>query len=855
MGRGERRGTALALREQWGQNNLMILLGYAVLISLLVYGIFVGVRTGIRHHKKSPLFGERWWISEAWDFGINLLGTFLFDVIVTFAFGGYSFGNALLFTLCVSLVLLLIQPHIWIEKIQKHSAVSDQEKRHFVLSFSALFFLLLELFAFNANAYRDHLTSEEISLDDTSLVFSSTTTKKEDGSVVLPADSYFVWSRGEKTPSRLQFDFTSGQSVETDITVFAQKGSGAFYQVSKISCTPSQLSSCLLDLPDASSYATLKFSFSFDWARQPYGDYSGTGQSVQLSALTFNAPIRFDFSFLRFALCFSLLASIVGFTSLHNRYESQRKEIHRKTELGVLLAGGVTLLAFVIYALISRETFFSAYPLSKPVQDYDIYTQMFDAFKKGQLNIDVPAGTSQLWDHAYYGGKAYSYYGVIPVFLVSFPFFFLTGMVPKVAFLEVFGAILQVTLLLILVIEICRVFFKSMPHGVLLFVLILSVFLSLTFGLVTLKSYYINSNPSNPCVEGIYHIPTIYGLLNLDGFILFALYGYPKTKLRPLYLALSGLFFVFIMASRPNLFLSLIFVGPLFLKITMEKETKWKEKLLAFAPMFAILLVGAIFIAEYNYDRFGSIVEYGQRYQNTISNQSDLSVKPNQIFPALLHFFLNPWTFNSSTVFPFIGTTNPRFTSDSTDYSFYLSWYAGVFSIPLFLSLLSLPFTRIKGGDRWLDAFALLLPVTMIALAIVTYSFAGLCPRYMLEMYHLATIGSIIATFRIFDKKPEAQSTLLPIAFVVALVSGFICWNLSNDNFFGSDIGDWSGLLLRVRGIFIPNGTSGYLLVIILLCAIQFEFVTLQVFFPHRLEQKPSEESQKSSQVDKTTHD
>jgi hypothetical protein len=280
------------------------------------------------------------------------------------------------------------------------------------------------------------------------------------------------------------------------------------------------------------------------------------------------------------------------------------------------------------------------------------------------------------------------------------------------------------------------------------------------------------------------------------------LYAYQSKKFRMLFLAFSGLAFVFIMSTRPDLFLGLIFVIPLLIKMLLDKSDKVWHRLLNFVPMVVILFLGGALIAGYNYVRFGSIFEYGQRYQNTISDQSSLSILPDQILPGLFHYFLNPWTFNSTTYFPFIGVTNPRITSDSQDFSFYLNSYSGVFSIPFFLLILSLPFSLKKGEDRWLNAFAVLIPVAMAALAVVTYSFAGLCPRYMFEMYNLATLASVISLFKFLERKPQSKGAFIPIIFAMVLASIFICWNLANTSFFGMNGGDLNGIVLRIREAF-----------------------------------------------------
>ena len=72
------------------------------------------------------------------------------------------------------------------------------------------------------------------------------------------------------------------------------------------------------------------------------------------------------------------------------------------------------------------------------------YEKMGDAILKGQLHLDIPveegllalenpydpaarSGLYYQWDHAYYNGHYYMYFGVVPALLVFAPYQWLTG--------------------------------------------------------------------------------------------------------------------------------------------------------------------------------------------------------------------------------------------------------------------------------------------------------------------------------------------------------------------------------------------------------------------------------------------
>lgn len=468
--------------------------------------------------------------------------------------------------------------------------------------------------------------------------------------------------------------------------------------------------------------------------------------------------------------------------------------------------GALTLLGLltaIIAMFFDSSSFFSSYPLVNNVERYDIFTQLFDALHKGRLSLDVSESLT-LWDHAYYEGNCYCYYGILPVLLVSFPIYFFTGYVPNALALQIIGYVLMTGAFLLVLLEILGVFLKNPDWKTVLFILIVSLLLSLSLMNISFKSYYIGSNPNNPCVEAIYHIPYNYGLACFDLFLWMAILGYRSEKKRPLYFALSGLFFVFMLLARPNLVLTIILVCPLFLKPLFKKPFRVKETLLSYGPMFLILAIGAFFICKYNYDRFDSIFEFGQRYQNTISDQTGMSLKAETLFPSFFHFFLNPISFQSS--FPYVIPTNPQITSVSGDYSYYLNYYAGILSVPLFaFALISFPFAIRLSSDKTWRAIGYLLWPTLILMAWMTYSYAGLCPRYMIEPYHIAALFAFIPVILLLSRYEKSANALVPALMAVIFVSLFVAWNLSRTTFDGLNGGDLNGYRYDIQRFFTVN--------------------------------------------------
>jgi hypothetical protein len=121
-----------------------------------------------------------------------------------------------------------------------------------------------------------------------------------------------------------------------------------------------------------------------------------------------------------------------------------------------------------------------------------------------------------------------------------------------------------------------------------------------------------------------------------------------------LYLAFAGLAFGFIMASRPDLFICLIFVVPLIPQNAPRRKMKK-------SPIACLISFRWQRCSSSALSRLAGITNPALALSstsvlpiNTPWGMSNLHVQANQIFPAIFHYFFNPWGFTSTGLFPYL---------------------------------------------------------------------------------------------------------------------------------------------------------------------------------------------------------
>lgn len=194
---------------------------------------------------------------------------------------------------------------------------------------------------------------------------------------------------------------------------------------------------------DNSNYTACRFSGDVSQLRLKVSCFNDN-DSVTIQAIHFNKTIPFDISAIRFGFLTLVTTFCYGIV-VSSFLKKPFRETRKSTTASVLaLTGAAVLLATsIIMIKLPEDGFASRWKLEAGNQ---ITQELVDAFENKQVNL-LKEPTEQLinmenpydwsarnqegvraeWDHVYYDGKYYSYYGIAPVLTFFLPYHKLTG--------------------------------------------------------------------------------------------------------------------------------------------------------------------------------------------------------------------------------------------------------------------------------------------------------------------------------------------------------------------------------------------------------------------------------------------
>lgn len=298
------------------------------------------------------------------------------------------------------------------------------------------------------------------------------------------------------------------------------------------------------------------------------------------------------------------------------------------------------------------------YPLTKSVDYYDIYIQNFDAFQKGQLNIDYdpPAGLAELnnpydyserqkagiddflWDHAYYNGKYYSYFGAAPLFTNYYPVYWVTGRVPTCDAVIAVNGTLAAFFLIMALLTVIRIYCPDAR-------LLLVVACIIAAGSLSYIPILINYG-------NMYNVACISAIM----FIALSLWsGFTATitkgKARYLLYLLSGISLGLCAGSRPSVALCAAVMLPRFISVIVNQKEKVLSRVLQATSFTVPVLVLVAGVMYYNHARFGSPLDFGSAYQLTVGDMHNSGLSASLLPLSFYYYFLIPA--NNTDLFPY----------------------------------------------------------------------------------------------------------------------------------------------------------------------------------------------------------
>lgn len=237
-------------------------------------------------------------------------------------------------------------------------------------------------------------------------------------------------------------------------------------------------------------------------------------------------------------------------------------------------------------------------------------------------------GVRYKWDHAYYKGKYYMYFGVVPVVLTFIPYKLITGTsLNTYHATQIYVCIFIVGIFFLF--EMLRKLTKSKISTFEYVLASIAISLASIWYAIDYPALYTTAITSGLCLSIwsiIFYIKTIFE---------------EKHKIRNILIA--GLLGALIFGCRPTIgFTNILFIPALLSLI--KKENKGNKVLLTVLSMMPFIFV-AFILMLYNYIRFDSFFEFGQTYQLTCFDQTNMmkeTMQPSHIIESLrMLFFYN----------------------------------------------------------------------------------------------------------------------------------------------------------------------------------------------------------------------
>lgn len=485
------------------------------------------------------------------------------------------------------------------------------------------------------------------------------------------------------------------------------------------------------------------------------------GYTFSLKEIQINKPIPFHFLLTRFMVMFVLTSGfyLIGRTEFFMAGKKNWK--HNLVLTGVF--GVFLMISVIIYNNSASDIKLNL-----------MYNCDFtDALINRQLNLDIevndnlkalenPYDTSvrqtqnidYSWDTAYYNGKYYCYFGIVPALLFFVPYKLITGAYLQCNIIVMISYSIYMLFLDITLIKIMRHAVADVQFGVEL--------TALAILNATINIFHFAAEPS------FYMVLYAVGLMFVAiGFCCFA-FWYTGRQTNKLLLFLGASCLSLAVGCRPPLLLYTLLIIPFGIKVIMEKKKACITDMIVL--LIPYVVIGSA-LATYNYLRFGSILEFGVKYQLTAQDQVHGTSSIYEV-PILLWLgFFQPLNF--SAVFPYI-------LSPDSAHNYAGNFFTGPGLTPLLSQtpLLWVLFIPIV-WKRWReshDTFSCITlsfsAVTGIVMLVLILLNSGVEWRYTSEIAPILCIVAILLVANIVRKaNHEIASFLMTLLFLITIYS------------------------------------------------------------------------------------
>ena len=373
------------------------------------------------------------------------------------------------------------------------------------------------------------------------------------------------------------------------------------------------------------------------------------------------------------------------------------------------------------------------------LQNLDNYKDMSERREKQVVHY---------YDLAFYNGKYYCYFGIVPVITVMLPLALITGLIPYSSIPCLIYAIVTMIMFLLIYFEILKRL--NIKFGF-IFEFILYITLFFTTGIPYLLTH-----------------PTMYEAAQLSGIAWGMIGVYSLLRLSnkngTLWkLALAGLSFGLMVCSR-SLY---VIYFPIFLILSYKYLIENKKINIKNCLYFAVpIVVLAISQMIYNYVRFDNVFEFGQFYQLTINDPSLQKMDIGMSISGILaYLFTCP---EISSVYPFVKTAFSRVANGNLIFELKI---CGLIFYP-FLCIMFAGGKLLKNNKQLKILWVTIIAITLIALSVNT-CLAGVNQRYDVDIQPCLTLMSL-CLWGFYLKKYNFDRRSKWLVIILSIISCFV---------------------------------------------------------------------------------
>ncbi|GHU82280.1 hypothetical protein AGMMS50284_3900 [Clostridia bacterium] len=534
--------------------------------------------------------------------------------------------------------------------------------------------------------------------------------------------------------------------------------------------------------------------------------------------IDFNVPSPLSFNLLRVVICFALFFFLLFLRRkagespviFNAKSQKQRRAVLAFIAIQLII---ISFNVFAPFAVFDDNGNFTKFEL---LQSHDIYHELSEAILEGHIDLNVrdnstgaidrendsiakleeldnvydPTqrdGIELKWDHAFYNGKYYSYFGVVPVFVLYLPSYFLTGKLISSQMVSYIFACFAAVFMSLSVFELAKRW-KSKPP----LILVIAAMAALCNGSMLMYSL---------AGSLFYEVATLSAQAFVSAGFYFILRACNKENLPKASLAMGALCMALAVGCRPN-FLLASFVTVTFVWQALQaknqcnpqatltppqnkiysayssliqkiKSVFCKENLpqiFSFAVPYAIVGFGLMI---YNYVRFDSFFEFGAAYQLTVSDITKSKAVDLSKLPIMLAQYM--WMVPQFTTrFPFVF---PKYEGSNYLGYYYGLNYFGIYANPLLWLTAMLPWSLKRGlKENKLRLFAVLSLAIGLFMALLCTSMGGTSLRYAADFAWLLFLPAIVIAFNLYEaaSKRKIAKYVYPCLLILAFSSALM---------------------------------------------------------------------------------